>query len=112
MMASARKRRMLKLEALSGDVLRRFDRSLGLTLFIGMAMLSVFGLVFSVAYGSRQVTTQASALHDADESLRAATVIRAQVALAVHMASVDRQFGTNSANARQTSIAEADLAID
>ena len=89
----------------------KFDRSLGLTLFIGMAMLLVFGLVFAVAYGSKQVTSQATALHDADESLRAATVIRAQAALAVHMASVDRQFGTNSSDARQTSIVEADLAI-
>ena len=89
----------------------KLDRSLGLTLFVGAAMLLVFGLVFSVAYGSKQVTTQASALHDADESLRAATVIRAQVALAVHMSAVDRQFGTNSADARETSIDEADLAI-
>ena len=29
----------------------RFDRSMGLTVFIGMAMLLVLGLVFSVAYG-------------------------------------------------------------
>jgi len=89
----------------------KFDRSLGLTVFTGIAMLLVLGLVFSVAYGSKQVTTQASALHDADESLRAATVIRAQVALAVHMSAVDRQFGTNSSLALETSIVEADLAI-
>ena len=96
----------------SGIVARpKFDRSLGLTLFVGVAMLLVLGLVFSVAYGSKQITTQASSLHDADESLRAATVIRAQVALAVHMSAVDRQFGTNSGPARETSIIEAELAI-
>ncbi len=95
------------------DVVTRpkFDRSLGLTLFTGVAMLLVLGLVFSVAYGSKQITTQASSLHDADESLRAATVIRAQVALAVHMAAVDREFGTNSGPARETSIVEAELAL-
>lgn len=89
----------------------RFDRSLGLTLFTGLAMLLVLGLVFSVAYGSKQITTQASSLHDADESLRAATVVRAQVALGVHMSAVDRQFGTNSGAALETSIVEAELAI-
>ncbi len=89
----------------------KFDRSLGLTLFTGLAMLLVLGLVFSVAYGSKQVTTQASSLHDADESLRAATVIRAQLALGVHMSAVDRQFGTNSGAALETSVVEADLAI-
>ena len=89
----------------------KFDRSLGLTLFTGLVMLLVLGLVFSVAYGSKQITTQASSLHDADESLRAATVIRAQVALGVHMSAVDRQFGTNSGVALETSIVEAHLAI-
>ena len=89
----------------------RFDRSLGLTLFTGVAMLLVLGLVFSVAYGSKQITTNAAALHDADESLRAATVIRAQLALSMHMASTDREFGTNSVAARETSLVEADLAL-
>ncbi|NNF10050.1 MAG: hypothetical protein HKN74_07190, partial [Acidimicrobiia bacterium] len=55
----------------------RWDRSLGLTVFTGMAMLLVLGLVFSVAYGSQRITSNASALHDADEGLRAATIVRA-----------------------------------
>jgi len=89
----------------------RWDRSLGLTLFTGIAMLVVLGLVFSVAYGSRQITTSAAALHDADEGLRAATIVRAQLALGVHLSSVDREFGTNSISAQETSTQEATIAM-
>ena len=89
----------------------RWDRSLGLTVFTGIAMLVVLGLVFSVAYGSRQITTSAAALHDADEGLRAATIVRAQLALGVHLASVDREFGTNSVAAQQVSIEESTVAL-
>ena len=89
-----------------------WDRSLGLTVFTGLAMLVVLGLVFSVAYGSQQITSSAAALHDADEGLRAATIVRAQLALGVHMANVDREFGTNSGQAQETSTYEASLAMD
>jgi signal transduction histidine kinase len=87
------------------------NRSIGVTLVVGLAMLLVLGLVFSVAYGSRRITTSAAALHDADEALRSATVARAQLALAVHMGAVDRQFGTNSSQAQQVSLEEAELAL-
>ena len=90
----------------------RWDRSLGLTIFTGIALLVVLGLVFSVAYGSQQITSSAAALHDADEGLRAATIVRAQLALGVHMASVDREFGTNSGQAQETSTYEATLAME
>ena len=89
----------------------RLDRSLGLTILIGLVLLLVFGLVFSVAYGSQKITTSAGSLHTADESLRSATVARAQLALAVHMASVDTQFGTNSGEARRVSVEEAHTAL-
>ncbi len=90
---------------------RRFDRSLAITLFTGLALLVVLGLVFSVAYGSQQITTSAGALHDADETLRSATISRAQLALAVHMSTVDRQFGTNSSEAQDLSVREARQAL-
>ncbi len=90
----------------------RFDRSLALTLFTGLALLLILGLVFSVAYGSQQITSQAEALHNADEVLRAATVARAQIALAVHMSSVDRVLGTNSSASVALSISEATQALD
>ena len=107
----SRKRRIVDQTNPTGPTRPRWDRSLGLTIFTGIIMLLVLGLVFSVAFGSKQVTTKASALHDADETLRAATVIRAHLALSTHMATVDDRFGTNSTAAQQTSIYETELAL-
>ncbi len=89
----------------------RWNRNLAVTLVSGLALLLVLGLVFSVAYGSQRITTSAGALHDADETLRAATVARAQLALGVHMATVDREFGTNSGQALELSVTEAGMAL-
>ena len=93
------------------EIRRRFDRSLMLTLFTGLALLLVLGLVFSVAYGSQRITSEAGSLHTADEALRAATVARAQLALAVHMSAVDSQVGTDSSDAVALSLSEADQAL-
>lgn len=90
----------------------RWDRSLGITVVAGLTLLLVLGLVFSVVYGSQRITSSAAALHDADETLRVATVARAQLALAVHAAETDRVFGTNSSEAVNVSISEADEALD
>lgn len=90
----------------------RFDRVLAITLGSGVALLLILGLVFSIAHGSQQITTRASGLHNADETLRSATVVRAQVALANHMASVDQTFGTNSAEPIALSLEEAAAALD
>jgi signal transduction histidine kinase len=84
----------------------RFDRGLGLTVLTGLALLLVIGVVFSVAYGSQQITRAATDLHSADETLRAATVARAQLALAGYMATVDAELGW-STSARGTSEGEA-----
>ncbi len=86
-------------------------RSLGFTLVVGIILLLVFALVFSVAFGTRRITTNAVVLHTLDESLRSATVARAQVAIASHAASVDREFGTNSTGAIELSIDEAVRAL-
>jgi signal transduction histidine kinase len=90
---------------------KHWNRSLGITIVTGLVLLIVLGLVFSVAYGSRRITTSAGSLHDADETLRVATVARAQLALAVHMGSVDREFGTYSGPAQELSITEAETAL-
>lgn len=89
----------------------RFDRALAITLVVGVGLLLLLGFVFSIAYGSRQITTNASGLHDADESLRAATVVRAQIGLATHLVTVDRTFGTFSGDAIILSIEEAKTAL-
>lgn len=88
-----------------------FDRGLGLTVMTGLALVFIIGVVFAVAYGSQRITRSATDLHKADETLRAATVVRAQVALSVFMASVDDQFGTVSTAAQNLSQNEALVAL-
>ena len=90
----------------------RFDRALAITLVVGLALLLILGLVFSIAHGSQQITTRATDLHNADESLRAATVVRAQVGLAVHLTTIDDTFGTNSDEPIELSLSEAKTALD
>jgi signal transduction histidine kinase len=87
-------------------------RGLGITLLIGLALVFVIGIVFAVAYGSQQITRSATDLHKADETLRLATVVRAQVGMDVFMATVDNRFGTVSTEARATAAAEASEALD
>lgn len=88
-----------------------FDRGLGLTVMTGLALVFIIGVVFAVAYGSQRITRSATDLHKADETLRAATVVRAQVALSVFMASMDDQFGTVSTAAQNLSQNEAVVAL-
>jgi signal transduction histidine kinase len=88
-----------------------WHRALILAVTAGIALLLVVGVVFSIAYSSRQITTTASTLHTADETLRSATVARAQLALAVHMAAVDREVGTDSTDALAVSMSEAGSAL-
>lgn len=90
----------------------RFDRGLGVSLGAGLVLLLVLGLVFSAAYGSQRITQSATSLHTADETLRAATVVRAQLAIAVYTTSVDLQFGTNSAPARDLAISETRQSLE
>lgn len=74
-------------------------------------MVLVFALVFSIAFGTRQVAEHADALHNADEALRAATVARAQAGLATHLAALEREFGFEATEAIATSTEEAELAV-
>jgi len=90
----------------------KWDRALAITLVAGLAMLLLVGLVFAIAYGSQRITSDATSLHDANEILRSSTVVRAQLALGVHAGEVDRQFGTDSSEALELSVSEAELALD
>lgn len=100
-----------RLLGIAGKSRSRFDRALAVTFVSGLGLVLIFGLVFSIANGSKQITTDATALHHADETLRAATVVRAQVGLAVYLTAVDRAFGTFSGEAIALSVAEADSAL-
>lgn len=95
----------------SGAGRSRFDRVLGITVLTGFSLVLVVGVVFAIAYGSRNITSRATNLHTADESLRSATVVRAQVTLATYMAAVDQQLGTVTLEARNLAQQEAGLAL-
>jgi len=90
---------------------RFFDRGLGLTVITGLVLVFIVGVVFAVAYGSQRITRSATDLHKADETLRAATVVRAQVALSVFMATMDDEFGTVSTAGQALSESEAHIAL-
>jgi signal transduction histidine kinase len=90
----------------------KWDRALGITLVAGLAMLVLLGLVFAIAYGSQRITSDATSLHHADEVLRSATVVRAQLALGVNAGQVDRQFGSDSSEAIELSLEEAAQALE
>ncbi len=89
----------------------RWDRVLLVSILSALALLVLLGVVFSVAYGSRRITTNATSLHKADEILRTSTVVRAQLGLAVYLAAVDREVGTNSTDAIAFSITETEEAL-
>lgn len=89
----------------------RWDRILLVSILSALALLVLLGVVFSVAYGSRRITTNATSLHKANEILRTSTVARAQLGLAVYLAAVDREVGTNSTDAIAFSIAETEDAL-
>lgn len=91
---------------------RQLGRTAGLTVAAGVVLVLLFAVVFSIARGSRDISTDAGALHSADEALRAATVARAQIALAVHMTAVDQRFATSSQGPINISMKEASLALE
>ncbi len=95
----------------NGPARRGRRSSLGFTLIAGIVLLLIFALVFSVAYGTRRITSNAAALHTVDEMLLSATVVRAQIAIGSHAMSVDREFGTDSTEQIEISIAEAERGL-
>ena len=86
-------------------------RLAALTLGAGVAIVVVFALVFSISFGSRGVASHATALHNADEALRAATVARAQAGLAAHLSLLDRDFGFDAADTIALAVEESRLAV-
>ncbi|HLA67672.1 MAG TPA: HAMP domain-containing sensor histidine kinase [Acidimicrobiia bacterium] len=91
---------------------KRRGRLAALTLGAGVAIVVVFALVFSIAYGSRGVAAHAAALHNADEALRAATVARSQSGLAAHLSILERDFEFDAGDGIDLSESETRLALD
>lgn len=99
-------------EVQPGSKSRRRGRLAALTMGIGVAMVLVFALVFSIAFGTQGVARHAIALHHADEALRSATVIRSQAGMATHLSVLERDFGLDAADAIARTEAETRLGLD
>lgn len=82
------------------------------TVVAGLALLAVFGMVFAIARATEGITSDAAALHSADEVLRSATVVRAQLTIGVHAGTVDAQFGTDSTAVISLAVTETEQAMD
>ena len=90
----------------------RRNRLAALTLGAGVAVVLVFALVFSIAFGTQNIASHAQALHNADEALRSATIVRSQVGLATHLSVLEQEFEFEAGEGIELSVAEARLALD
>lgn len=91
-----------------GDTLERVT---SVTVVAGLALLAVFGMVFAIARATEGITSDAATLHSADEVLRSATVVRAQLTIGVHAGTVDAEFGTDSTEVISLAVAETEQAM-
>ena len=89
----------------------RSRRAFFVTTMLGVVVTAVAAAVFAFSGGTRAVTSHALSLHQADDTFRVATVARFQLGFAVHLAGLDREFGSDFADARDRSIAEAGEAL-
>jgi signal transduction histidine kinase len=105
------KRRLRRSHRL-GKLRPRRTRLAAIALGAGVVMVLVFALVFSIAFGTRQVAAHADALHNADEALRASTVIRAQTGMATHLSVLEREFGFAATEGIELAIGESSLALN
>jgi len=71
-------------------------RALALAIVLTFMLVLLASAVFSIAARSREVASRSVALHSLNESLRAATVVRAQVTFAAYLAANDSTYGTDS----------------
>ncbi|MGA9595184.1 MAG: histidine kinase dimerization/phospho-acceptor domain-containing protein, partial [Acidimicrobiia bacterium] len=102
-----------------GTALRRVRRSKAnnnrawiVTTAVGVTLLIVSAIVFSVSNGTQGLTAHAESVHIADETLRVATVARAQVAMANHFASIQRELSVDVEQQLITSADQATGALD
>jgi hypothetical protein len=73
----------------------------------GLVVGLVAASIFTIQQSSREVVGHAASLHSVDETLRAVTVTRSQVAFAAYLASVDERFRTDSSLVIGGTIADA-----
>ncbi len=86
--------------------------TLGLTLAAGLVLLFLVGVIFSVTRSTNAIVRDADALHDADEALRAVTVVRAQIELVTLQVSVLPEPTPEETEVMAAGIDEAEMALD
>ena len=91
---------------------RKTNRAWIVTTAAGMTLLIVSAIVFAVSAGTGGLTAHAEAVHIADETLRIATVARAQVAMANHFASIERELAVTVDDQLAVSAEQAQQALD
>lgn len=87
--------------------LRGRASALALAAVLGLVLVLLASAVFSIAGRSRDVASRSVALHALNESLRAATSVRAQIAFAAYLHEADGVYGTDSKGAITASVREA-----
>lgn len=91
---------------------RRSGRAFVVVTVVAVVAVAITAAVFAFSRGTRAVTESALSLHQADDTYRVATVARFQLGFAVHLAGLDREFGTDFSDARQKSLHEAGAALE
>ncbi|MDX2342529.1 MAG: HAMP domain-containing sensor histidine kinase [Acidimicrobiia bacterium] len=91
---------------------RKGNRAWIITTAAGTTLLIVSAIVFAVSSGTRGLTAHAEAVHIADETLRVATVARAQVSMANHFASIERELAVTVDDQLAISASQARSALD
>jgi signal transduction histidine kinase len=89
-----------------------FGRAWVITIIIAVALLLVSAIVFAVSAGTRRITAHAQALHVSDESLRVATVARAQLGMANFIAVSGADLDSNVEADLALSVEQAQKALD
>jgi signal transduction histidine kinase len=78
---------------------------------VAVVAVTVTAAIFAFSRGTREVTESALSLHQADDTLRVATVARYQLGFAVHLARLDREFGSDFSDVRAEALGEATEAL-
>ena len=86
--------------------------ALWITVVAGVVLLGLASAVFTMAALSRRVNRAAADLHTADETLRAATTARADLAFLIILSNVDREFGTDSTPQIELASEQASIGLE
>ena len=82
----------------------RSTRAMAITTTIGVSLMVIVAVVFTLGWAVGGVTAGSRSLHALDEALRLATVMRAQLGLAVHLDAIEKNYNADVAGAFESSV--------